>query len=98
MSVQCQEFRSLQENRKRARTLLQLKLDHAAFGKDSKVGRKISKIQKQKQKKKQKQRKKERLQLEVAEADTHLQGGDGAKAGPISDGIENPQERGSDHD
>ncbi len=44
---QCQEQRSLSQNRKIARRLLTDKLDVLLNGKDSKVGRKIAKAKKQ---------------------------------------------------
>ena len=57
--VACQKFRSLTENRKRARTMLQEKLDLLQHGADSKAGRKIIKAQKKKANKRRRGRLKE---------------------------------------
>jgi protein subunit release factor B len=56
--IETQRFRSLADNRREARKLLAQKLDTLVNGDQSKMARKIAKLQKQKQKQKQRAKKK----------------------------------------
>ncbi|KAJ1654814.1 hypothetical protein IWQ61_005324 [Dispira simplex] len=74
--VECQDTRSLQQNRKLARKRLLAKLDDFYNGSQSKNAHKIDKLRKKKQRKKQKAKKKYRSQ---AESDTGRGGISGNK-------------------
>ena len=54
ITVSCQDTRSLTQNRKIARKLLEKKVEHAEFGKESKMGKAITKKQKAKATKRRK--------------------------------------------
>ena len=56
LRVKCQEFRSLRDNRKHARTILTDKLSQHFFGENSRLGRREAKAKRRKARKKRKQK------------------------------------------